>query len=151
MRQSLAELFVKGAFGMGSPSSLVTSRNAHSVRALEDIDPSLLNAALNKVIRTREEGVGLRTASPLMIGGMGGLTPVWDAVPKPQFRASFRESERRHGPSLPRPVRCASPRRCLTLLAPLLRGLAAQPCRYRSSGRTTPLGNPPRQGPARPH
>jgi hypothetical protein len=83
MRRGLAELFVKGALGIGVTDTRVIKRLGHSARVLEDIDPKLLDGALVKVVRTREEGVGLTDEEILlMIGGLGGLMSLWDAFPK---------------------------------------------------------------------
>lgn len=82
-RRSLAELFVKGALGMGLSDRKVVNRLGQAARALGDIDPSLLSAALVKVVRTREEGRGLTDDEILlMIGGLGTLSSLWEALPK---------------------------------------------------------------------
>ncbi|MGW0434682.1 hypothetical protein ACWDV4_19370 [Micromonospora sp. NPDC003197] len=82
LRRGLAELIVKVAINPPDGDLRRGDRCALAAHALERIQPELLSHALNKVVKNKEEGLGL-TATELIrfAGALGDLDLAWLALP----------------------------------------------------------------------
>ncbi len=83
LRRNLAQVIVKGCIDAPDGDELVAARMAEAAHALHQTAPELLAAALDDVVRKREETSGLSDLQLLrLLGAIGSLGALWEALPE---------------------------------------------------------------------
>lgn len=82
LRENLAQVIIKGVLQAPEGNELISERLAEAAHALDDVAPALLEQGLQRVVTNRFQSGGLPEDEALrLVGRLGDLEVVWDAIP----------------------------------------------------------------------
>jgi hypothetical protein len=82
LRENLAKVIVKGVLQAPEGNELISDRLTEAAHVLGDVAPALLRQGLQQVITNRFQSAGISEEGQLrLIGRVGDMTAVWDAIP----------------------------------------------------------------------
>lgn len=82
LRDNLAQVILKGVMRAPDDNELISDRLADAAHALDDVAPELLEHGLQRVVTHRYQSGGIPEDEALrLIGRLGDMTAVWNAIP----------------------------------------------------------------------
>ena len=82
LRENLSKVIIKGVLKAPEGNELISERLAEAAHALGDVTPALLEFGLRQVVTNRFQSGGLSEDEQLrLVGRLGDMAVVWDAIP----------------------------------------------------------------------